>query len=102
MLWSVACTAVLIWSWPIKLVTVEGDYFVMSNYFTSHHVPIAHLASITESHSVHPPTIILHFEPSSPFGKRVRIIPPQVSFAPEGPDEVAAFLRSVVNDRERL
>ena len=104
MLWSVGCTAVLIWSWPIKLVTVEGDYFVISNYFTSHHEPIAHLARITESYSVRPPTITLHFEPPSPFGKRVRIIPAEglFIFDRKSFDDVAAFLRSVVSDRERL
>jgi hypothetical protein len=102
--WSVLCVFWVIWSRPIKLVTVEGDYFIISNYFTSRRVPVAHLADITENYSGRTPTIILYFEPPTPFGKRVRIIPPQGLFIYDRKsfDEVAAFLRSVANDRERL
>ena len=102
--WSVLCVFWVIWSRPIKLVTVEGDYFIISNYFTSRRVPVAHLPDITENYSGRTPTIILYFEPTTPFGKRVRIIPPQGLFIYDRKsfDEVAAFLRSVVNDRERL
>jgi hypothetical protein len=102
--WSVVCAFWLIWSRPIERVTVEGDYFLISNYFTSRRVPVTHLASITESYGFHPPTITLHFEPPTPFGKRVRIIPPVQGlfiFDRKSFDEVAAFLRSVTNDRQR-
>jgi len=104
MMWSIACIVLLIWSWPIKLVTVEGDYFIISNYITCHRAPIAHLVSIAENYNNRTPTITLYFEPPTPFGKRVRIIPPQgfFMFNREGFDEVAAFLRSRINDRERL
>jgi hypothetical protein len=44
-IWGIAFILVLIYSWPIKLVTVEGDYFVISNYFIKRRVPIAHLAA---------------------------------------------------------
>jgi hypothetical protein len=104
-LWSVVCVFWLIWSWPIKLVTVEGDYFLISNYFTSHRAPVAHLASITENRDNRTPAITLYFEPPTPFGRRVRIIPPAQRlfiFDRESFDEVASFLRSLANDRERL
>ena len=101
--WSFWLAYWLIWSWSIERVTVEGEYFVISNYFTSRRLPVTHLASVTESYGVCS-TITLHFEPPTPFGKRVRIIPPQGLFIYDRKsfDEVAAFLRSVVNDRERL
>jgi hypothetical protein len=99
------CVFWLIWSWPIERVTVEGDYFVISNYFTSRRVPVTHLASITESYGFRPPTIVLHFEPPTPFGKRVRIIPPVHGLFiidSKSSDEVAAFLQSLVKNRESL
>ena len=99
------CVFWVIWSRPIERVTVEGAYFLISNYFTSRRAPVTNLASITENFSIRPPTITLHFEPPTPFGKSVRIIPPAQGlfiFDRKGFDEVAAFLRSVVNDRERL
>jgi hypothetical protein len=89
---------VLIYSWPIKLVTVEGDYFVISNYFTTRLVPIAHLAKVSESYLGRGPTIILYFEPPTPFGKRVRIIPIGSS---SDFDEIMTFLRSLIGNRER-
>jgi hypothetical protein len=90
----------LIFSWPIKLVTVEGDYFVISNYFIKRRVPIAHLAKVAESVILNRgPTIILYFEPPTPFGKRVRIITPWLSKSSD--DEIAAFLRSLISNRER-
>jgi hypothetical protein len=71
---------VVIVSWPIKLITIEGDYFTISNYFTSHRAPIAHLANVTENNISRLPTISLYFEPPTQFGKRIRIIPPQGLF----------------------
>jgi len=86
------------------MVTVEGDYFIISNYINSYRAPIVYLVSMTENYNNRTPTITLYFEPPTPFGKRVRIIPPQgpFMFKREGFDEVAAFLRSRINDRERL
>ena len=101
--WSFWCAYWLIWSWPIERVTVEGDYFLISNYFTSCRVPVANLASIVEIRDDRTSAITLYFEPPTPFGRRVRIIPPTGLFVfdRESFDEVAAFLRSVINDRER-
>jgi hypothetical protein len=93
----------LIWARPIKRVTVEGDHFVISNCFTSHRVSVAHLASITEIRDGRIPTITLYFEPPTPFGGRVRIIPPVESSAINraGFDEAVTFLRGLLNEHER-
>jgi len=99
-IWGIAFILVLIFSWPIKLVTVEGDYFVISNYFIKRRVLITHLAKVAESAILNRgPTIILYFEPPTPFGKRVRIIPPWLSKSSD--NEIAAFLRSLISNRER-
>ena len=96
--WGIGFIVILIYSWPIKLVTLEGDYFVISNYFTSRRVPINHLTDVGESALVsRGPTIILYFEPPTPFGKRVRLITPL--FAKNSDDEIAAFLRSLIRNR---
>jgi hypothetical protein len=102
--WGVASVALLLWSWPIKRVTIEGDFFIISNYFTSYRVPIAHLTDVTEGFGTRLRRIILHFEPKTPFGKRICIIPPQGSSISDRKsfDEVTAFLQSLVKNRKRL
>jgi len=97
--WGIAFLATLMYSWPIKKVTVDGDYFVISNYLIIRRVPIAHLAKVGESRLGQFPTIILHFEPSTPFGKRVRLITPW--FSKSSDDEIAEFLQSLISNRER-
>jgi hypothetical protein len=100
---SVVSVGLLIWAWPLKHVTIEGDYFRISNYFVSHRVPVAHLASITEIRDNRIPAINLYFEPPTPFGRRVRIIPPSgiFIFNQEGFNEVVTFLQGLLNDHER-
>jgi len=102
-LWSVVCVIWLIWSWPIERVAVEGDYFLISNYFTSCRVPVANLASIVEIRDDRTSAITLYFEPPTPFGRRVRIIPPCGVFVYnwEDFDEAVTFLRDLLNDHER-
>ncbi len=97
--WGIGFIVILIYSWPIKLVTLEGDYFVISNYFTSCRVPISHLTTVGESALVsRGPTIILYFEPPTPFGKHVRLITPL--FSKSSDNEIAVFLRSLISNRE--
>jgi hypothetical protein len=101
--WTFWCAFWLIWSWPIKRVTIEGNYFLISNYFTCHRVPVSHLASITEIRDNRTPAINLYFEPPTPFGRRVCIIPPCGIFVYNWKsfDEAATFLRGLLNEHER-
>jgi hypothetical protein len=101
--WSAVSVGLLIWAWPMKHVTIEGDYFRISNYFVSHRMPFAHLASIAEIRDNRTPAINLYFDPPTPFGRRVRIIPPTGIFVfdREGFNEVVTFLRGLLNDPER-
>src|SRR5215470_9934253 len=96
--WGIGLLVVLIYSWPIKKVTVEGDHFVISNYFITRRVYISHLVKVGESGFGYIRTIILYFEPPTPFGKRVRLIIP---FWGSDFDEIVAFLRSLISNRER-
>ncbi|MGE0131992.1 MAG: hypothetical protein AB7U82_28255 [Blastocatellales bacterium] len=95
--WCIGCIFVLIYSWPIKLVTIEGVYFAISNYFITRRAPVAHLTKVSVSHFGRGPTIILYFEPPTPFGKRIRIIPIRSG---SDFDETLAFLRSLTDTRE--
>jgi hypothetical protein len=99
-LWGIGLIWILMYSWPIKQVTLDGDYFVISNYFTSRRVPISDLAKVRESGLGRGRTIILYFEPPSPFGKRVRLITP--GFSRSSDDEIADFLRSLIDNREQI
>ena len=93
--WGIAFMAVLIWTRPIKKVTLEGDEFVISNYFNTHRVPISHFRRFTENRMNRTPTIDLHFDPPTPFGRQVRIVPPRV-FSTKPYDDVVALLRSLI------
>jgi|SRR5688572_13256758 len=97
LVWGIGFILILMYSWPIKLVTLDGDYFVISNYFTSRRAPISQLAKVGESRLSRGPTIILYFEPPLPFGKRVRLITPW--FSKSSDDEIAAFLRPLIDNR---
>ena len=95
--WTIGCAALLVWTWPIKTVEWTGDAFVISNYITTHRVPASHLRRFTENRMNRTPTITLYFEPPTPFGRRVRIIPiPPFSFSMARFDEVAKLLNSVL------
>ena len=97
MVWGVGFILISIYAWPIKQVAIEGDYFVISNFFVIRRAPISHLARVSESQLLsHGATIILHFEPPTPFGKRVRLITPFGS----SDDEIAAYLRSLIDSRD--
>lgn len=97
--WGIACAAVLSVAWPIKKLTIEGNDFLISNYFKTYRVPISQLADVTESHITRPPTLLLHFDPPTPFGKRIRIVPPVGFFNNKHFKEVSAFLRSLLRDK---
>jgi hypothetical protein len=100
--WGIAFAITAILSRSTKVVTIEGDHFIISNGFTRHRVPIAHLVYVTESHLFRGPTLILGFDPPTPFGKRVRVITPMEFFSHKRFHEIAAFLRSLTHNREHL
>ncbi|MBO0863000.1 MAG: hypothetical protein J2P21_31795, partial [Chloracidobacterium sp.] len=113
------------WVWPLKHVTIEGDYFCISDYLVSHRVPFAHLTGLTEIRAIRDngsryskyyldndthevrymasptPAIDLYFDPPTPFGKHVRFIPPSSLFDREPFNEALTFLLGLLNDQER-
>lgn len=97
---TVACVWLVLWSRPIKRVSVQGDCFVISNFFSVCSVPMAHLHHFDEDRHNRTPTITLHFDPPTKFGSRVRIVPPVDFLGHARFDGVSAYLRSVVNARQ--
>src|SRR5436190_18386808 len=61
--WGIGCLLLLVWSWPIKTVKLDGDVFVISNYLTQHSIPAGHLRHFAQHRMSRTPTITLHFEP---------------------------------------
>lgn len=101
---AIACFVVqsllLLWSVKIKRVSVDGNSFVIVDYATTHRVPISHLQSISEHSNFIAPTILLHFDPPTPFGRSIHIIPPVRMFGGSRYDEAVSFLNSQINERE--
>jgi hypothetical protein len=95
-LWAAVCIWLVVWSRPMKFVALDGDSFCISNYFSTCAVPISRLCRIEQDRNNRTPTITLYFEPPTPFGKRVRIVPP-IDFRRAAFDEVSSFLQSVLN-----
>src|SRR6266853_672745 len=74
--WLTACAGVVAWTWPMKTVALEDNVFLISNWFSTRRVPSTHLRKISESRMNREPTITLYFDPPTPFGGKVRIVPP--------------------------
>jgi hypothetical protein len=100
--WGLMVVHLIIESRLIKVVTIDGDHFIISDGFTQHHVPIAHLASVTVRSYRGSQTLFIEFDPPTPFGKRVCIVTPVEFFSHEYFDKVVAFLRSLIRNREEL
>ena len=83
----------------IKVVTIDGDHFILSNGFTQHRVPIFHLVSVTVRSYRGSKTLFIEFDPPTPFGNRVCIVTPMEFFSHEYFDKVVAFLRSLIRKR---
>jgi len=98
--WGIPCVLLLVWARLIKEVSIEGDFFVISGHFATHHVPIAHLANIAVVRWSRTPAINLYFEPPTPFGRRIIIIPPYQFFSRERFDEVFTFLKALSSQQD--
>lgn len=90
--------AALIWSLPIKVVEIEGDHFSISNFRSTHLVPISNLFYFEEDRMNRTPSIMLHFDPPTPFGKSVKFIPPRGSLMKRMSafDEICDWLKEVL------
>ncbi len=96
--WTAACLALLVWTSPMKFVEIKGDQLSVSNSIKTHLVPARDLYFIDVDRDVKTPSITLYFNPPTPFGKSIRILPPKdrkrVSF-----DRAARWLQSQPNCR---
>ena len=94
---SLACLFVEIsWVRPIKLVTLEGDHFLISDSRTTISVPTSHLCRVETDRNNRTPNVLLHFSPATAFGSRVRIILSKKLFNTDDYERTVAFLFDLV------
>ena len=97
---GILCIFCFYFTSTIKVVTIAGDHFIIFDGFTKHRVPIAHLTQITRGRSIRQPSsILLEFEPPTPFGREVHIITPR-GFTDKKYYEIKTFLQSLIDNRE--
>lgn len=88
----------VVWTWPLKFVEIQGDQLSVSNSIKTHLIPALDLYFMEVDRDTKTPSITLFFNPPTPFGKSIRILPPQdrkrVSF-----DRAARWLQSQPNCR---
>ena len=101
-MWTIFSVWLVIWSRPIKFVTLRGDSFVISNYFSTHSVLTSSLIRIKEDRHNRTPTIMLYFEPPTAFGPRVRILPPVGFLSRAAFDDVSCYLHSLLNANNNI
>jgi hypothetical protein len=95
--WAGTCVGLVWWTLPIKKVVLVGETFHISNYFREIEVPTDQLKRIAENPANRTPNITLFFEPSTAFGRKVRIVPPIELSSDEGFERVARVLRDIVS-----
>ena len=94
--WLAGLIAVISWVRPIKLVTLEGDHFLISDFRTTISVPTSHLCRVEADRHNRTPTILLHFSPTTTFGSGVRMVPSKMLFNSDDYERTVAFLFDMV------
>jgi hypothetical protein len=84
------------WTRSIKFVTLENGHFLISNLRETISVPISHLCRVEANRDTKTPSIVLHFSPTTAFGNRVRIIPPNKLFNSDDFERTVAILFDTV------
>ena len=95
---AAACLAVVVWTRPLKFVEIKGDQLSVSNSIKTYLIPARDLYFMEVDRDTKTPSITLYFNPPTPFGKSIRILPPKdrkrLSF-----DRAARWLQSQPNCR---
>lgn len=89
------------WAWSIKVVEIHGDQFSISNFRSTHLVPISHLCYFEEDRMNRTPSIVLYFDPPTPYGKCLKFIPPNGPFLKGMTpfNEICDWLKEVLKSR---
>ena len=98
--WAIGCAFFFSWSWHLARISISDDHFLISNYFSVHRVPFSHLRRLTEHPWDRSRTISLFFEPPTPLGAHVRVLPPSEFFSSARYDDIVAFLTALIQHRE--
>ena len=87
--WLVGSACVLWFTAPLKLVSVEGDDLIVSNYAKEWRVPLTNISAVTQNRWINLRPITIHFREETPFGQTAVFMPParwRVLFWNEDPE----------------
>jgi hypothetical protein len=69
-------SAIILWfAVQLKVVILEGDHLLVSNYWKDWHVPISSVTRVTQNRWVNVRPITIYFRDDVGFGKRATFIP---------------------------
>jgi hypothetical protein len=66
----------IMWARSLKFVEIKGDHLAVSNFTKTVLVPARDLYFMEVVREMKPPSITLYFNPPTPFGKCIAILPP--------------------------
>ena len=93
-LWALVSVFLVWWTAPIKKVALSGDRFVISNFRREISVPTTQLRRVYEDRWNRTPNVVLHFDPPTEFGPKVRIVV-SWDFGKKELNRVASELRAI-------
>lgn len=95
-LWTVVTSFIIGWVRLLQDVSLDGVVFRISGAPRSVDIPVSHLHAIEEVTFSRPPSILLFFEPPTPFGRKIRVVPPWEIGGTDGFEVVTGMLRAIV------
>jgi hypothetical protein len=75
--WLFGSACILWFTAPLKVVSIEGDDLVVSNYRKEWRVPLASISHVTQNRWLNLRPITIHFREEMPFGRTAVFMPPQ-------------------------
>jgi hypothetical protein len=87
--WLIGSAFILYFTAPLKLVSIEGEDLVVSNYRQEWRVPLASISHVTQNRWLNLRPIAIHFREETPFGRTAVFMPPtrwRVLFWSEDPE----------------
>ncbi len=76
LLWGGVSLGLIAWARPLKFAEIKGDHLSVSNSVATHLIPARDLYFMEVDRDTRTPSITLYFNPPTPFGKSIRILPP--------------------------
>lgn len=84
----------------LKLVKIDKDKLIVSNFISEDKISISEISKVTENKMININPVWIHFKNSTKFGTKIKFIPtPKISFLSSHP--VVNQLRKLRDDAER-